>query len=95
MSTTTVENLKWFGQEVTVMTVMNGQTNEKERVCMHLTGIARYCVIFTCKLKYGYNFWTTRPIWKIFSAAWSRNNLPFITENTISIWLKLKAIWGF
>ena len=74
---------------------MNGQTKQKERVCMHLTGIARYCVIFTCKLKYDHNFWTTCTIWKIFSAAWSGNVLSFITENTISIWLKLKEIWDF
>ena len=28
----------------------------KERVCMHFSGIARYCVILTYKLKYGHNF---------------------------------------
>ena len=93
MSTTTVENLKWFGQEVTYLWI--DKPNDKERVCMHLTGIARYCVIFTCKLKYGHNFWTTWPIWNIFSAALSGNGLLFITENTISIRLKLKEIWYF
>ena len=40
--------------------------NYKERVCMHFSGIARYCVILTCKLKYGHNFWTACPILKIF-----------------------------
>ena len=61
--------------------------NDKERVCMHFSGIARYYVILT--KKYGDNFWTTCPIFKIFSAAWSGNSFQFITENTISIWLKL------
>ena len=28
----------------------------KVKVCMHFTGIARYCVILTCKLKYVHNF---------------------------------------
>ena len=30
--------------------------NYKERVCMHFSGIACYCVILTFKLKYGHNF---------------------------------------
>ena len=64
--------------------------NYKERVCMHFSGIARYCVILTCKLKYGHNFWTACPILKIFSDTWSENILPFTTENTISIRLILK-----
>ena len=66
--------------------------NYNERVWMHFTGIACYCVILTWKLKYGHNFWTACPILKIFSGTWSENVLPFITENTISIGLKLKEI---
>ena len=56
LSATTVESLKWFGQKVTELWMDN--PNYKERVCMHFTGIARYSVIFTCKLKCGHNFWT-------------------------------------
>ena len=60
--------------------------NYKERVCMHFSGIAHYCVILTCKLKYGHNFWTACPILKIFSGTWSDNVSPFTTENnTIDI----------
>ena len=66
--------------------------NYKERVCMHFSGIASYCVILTCKLKYGHNFWTACPILKIFSGTWSENILPFTTENIISIRLILKEI---
>ena len=66
--------------------------NYKERVCMHFSGIARYCVILTCKLKYGHNFWTACPILQIFSGTWSENVLSFTTENTISIRLILKEI---
>ena len=66
--------------------------NYKERVCMYFSGIARYCVILTCKLKYGHNFWTACPILKIFSGTWLENVLPFTTENTISIRLILKEI---
>ena len=63
----------------------------KERV-MYFSCIARYCVILTCKLKYGHNFWTACPILKIFSGTWSENGLPFTTENTISIRLILKEM---
>ena len=66
--------------------------NFKERVCMHLTGIACDCVILTCNLKYVHNFWTACPILEIFSGTWSDNVLPFITENSISIGLKVKEI---
>ena len=66
--------------------------NYEERVYIHFTGIARYCVILICNLKYVHNFWTTCPIWKIFSGTWSNNVLQFIAENTISIGLKLKEI---
>ena len=66
--------------------------NHKERVCMHFTGIARYCVILTCKLKYVHNFWMACPILKIFSGTWSDNVKPFITENRISIELMIKEI---
>ena len=40
------------------------KTYDKERMCMHFTGIARYCVTFTCRLKYGHNFKTACPIFK-------------------------------
>ena len=66
--------------------------NYKERVYMHFTGIVRYCVILTCKLKYGHNFWTACLILKIFSGTWSDNVLPSNTENTISLGLQLKEI---
>ena len=66
--------------------------NYNERVCMHFSGIARYCVILTCKLKYGHNFWTACPILKIFSGMWSENILPFTTQNAISLRLILKEI---
>ena len=34
-----LKNLKWFGQAVTDLWM--DKQNDKERVCMHLTGIAR------------------------------------------------------
>ena len=65
LSTNTVENLKWFGQELKELW-MDKQYN-KERIYMYFTCIACYCVTFTYKLKYGHNFWTACSIWKIFS----------------------------
>ena len=66
--------------------------NYKDIVCMHYTGIARYCAILMCSLKFGHNFWTGCPILKIFSGTWAENILPFMTENSMSIALKLKEI---
>ena len=66
--------------------------NYKERVCMHFSGIARYCVILTCKLKYGHNFWKACPILKIFSGTWLETVFQFTRENIISIRLILKEI---
>ena len=47
--------------------------NDKERIYKYFTCIACYCVIFTYKLKFGHNFWTACPIWKIFSTSCSGN----------------------
>ena len=51
--------------------------NDKERLYMHFTCIASYCVTFTYELKYGHNFWTACPIWKIFSTGCLGNVLQF------------------
>ena len=91
LSTTTVKNLKWLGQELTEKWM--DKLNDKERIYMHFTCITCYCVTFTYKLKYGNNFWTACPIWKIFSPACTGNTFPFTSENTITIWLILKKIW--
>ena len=69
--------------------------NYKAIVCMHFTCIARYRAILTCKLKYGHNFWTDRPIFKIFSDTWSEYVLQFTTETSMSIALTLKDISHF
>ena len=59
---------------------------------MRFTGIAHYCVILTCNLKFVHNFWTACSISKIFSGTWSDSILRFIKENAIPIALKLKEI---
>ena len=66
---------------------------DKERIFMYFTCIARYCVTFTYKLKFGHKFWTVSPIWKIFSTSYSGNVLSFATSNATTIWLKLNKIW--
>ena len=66
--------------------------NYKDLVWMHYTGIARYCAILICKLKYGHNFWTGCPILKILSATWSENVFQFMAEKSMLIALKLKEI---
>ena len=91
VSTTAVENLKWLGQELTELWM--DKPNDKERIYKYFTCIACYCVIFTYKLKYGHNFWTACPIWKIFSTSCSGNAYAFTTSYTITMRFKLKKIW--
>ena len=87
LSTTTFEIVKWFGQELTELWM--DKPKDKERIYMHFTCIACYCVTFIYKLKFGHNFWTACPIWKIFSTSYWGNVLSFTTLNAITIWLKL------
>ena len=69
--------------------------DNKERIYMHFTCIACYCVTFTYKLKFGHNFWTACPIWKIFSTSYSGNVLSFTTLNAITILFKCKEDMAF
>ena len=87
LSTTTFEIVKWFGQELTELWM--DKPKDKERIYMHFTCIACYCVTFTYKMKFGHNFWTACLIWKIFSTSYSGNVLSFTILNAITIWLKL------
>ena len=42
---------------------------KKKWIYMYFTSIACYCVTFTYKFKFGNNFWTACPIWKILSLS--------------------------
>ena len=84
--------MKWFGQELTEFWM--DKPKDKERIYMYFTCIACYCVTFTYKLKFGHNFWTAYPIWKIFSTSYSGNVLSFTASNAITL-IKIKEDMAF
>ena len=93
LSTTTFGILKWFDQELTELWM--DKPKDKERIYIYYTCIACYCATFTYKLKFGHNFWTACPIWKIFSTSCSGNVLSYTTSIAITIWLQLKKDMAF